>query len=403
MLYHYSASDKNGKLTEADFEADTLNQVLKFLAGRNLRPISVKPVQQREAAFRRIFGGINLTDKIFLTKYLSLMLSVGTDLLSAINILVAEFDKPSVKNFLLEVQDNLSHGQQFYKAFERYPMVFSVTFVSLIKAAEASGTLEKTFADLSTALAREAELRNKVRSALAYPIILLVISLIVVLFLTIFALPRIANVFAESGVTPPAFSRVVFAIGLFMGANTLSIMGILGVLTFGGGYFFWYTELGRRLLGRAFAKFPLTRKVYRELALQRFASSLSSLMRAGLPIVQAVNITAETVGAEEYKFALQRIASEGISKGLTIGDAFRRETVFPRVVTNLIAVSENAGHLDEVLSTIADFYAANIDSDLKTIIALLEPALLLTIGMLVGIIALSIILPIYQLTSSLSV
>lgn len=399
MFYHYSASDKEGRITEANFEADNLNQVLKYLAGKDLRPISVKPLAGNQSVTRRFFGGINLSDKIFLTKYLSLMLSVGTDLLSAINILIADFDKPSVKSFLYEVQDNLSHGQRFYKAFERYPTVFSLTFVNLVKAAEESGTLQTTFDELSIDLSREAELRGRVRSALAYPIILLVVSVLVILFLVIFALPRIAKVFNESGVKPPLFSQIVFSVGLFMGDHILLLLAIFLLTAGGSAYFFWRTEYGRRLLNRALTRLPLTGKIYRELAIQRFASTLSALMRAGVPVIQALNVTADTVGHDEFRLSLRRISSEGLTKGLTIGEAFRRETVFPKVVTNLIAISESAGHLDKVLETLGEFYATNVEAGIKTLVSFLEPALLLTMGSFVAILALSIILPIYQLTS----
>ena len=139
--------------------------------------------------------------------------------------------------------------------------------------------------------------------------------------------------------------------------------------------------------------------MHQEASLQRFASTFSALLRAGLPIIDAVKISAEVVGSEEYRFALIRIADEGLAKGLTVGDAFRREVAFPRVLINLVAISEKAGHLEEVLETLADFYAASVDAGVKAVISLLEPILLLFMGILVGGIALSIIVPIYQLTS----
>lgn len=399
MLYHYIASDKTGKILEGNFEAETLNQVLQFLGGRELRPVSVKQIKQTNLPFRHLFGGINLSDKVFLTKYLSLMLGVGTDLLSAINILLADFDKPAMRNFLLEVQDNVSHGQPFYKAFAHYPKVFSPTFINLVKAAEASGNLQKTFDELSDSLTRENELRSKIRAAVAYPLILLVVSLGVILFLTTVALPKIAHVFEDSGIKPPVFSQVVFAAGLFIG-NYASVLFIgTAVMFVGGGYVFSSTIVGRRLLSRFIAWFPLTRKVYRELSVQRFAGTMSSLLKAGLPIVDAINVSADTVASEDFKLGLRRVASEGLAKGLTVGDAFKREVVFPKVVTNLIAISEKAGHLEEVLQVLSEFYTSSIDTDIKTLVSILEPVLLLTMGTFVALIALSIILPIYQLTS----
>jgi type II secretory pathway component PulF len=130
------------------------------------------------------------------------------------------------------------------------------------------------------------------------------------------------------------------------------------------------------------------------------ASTMSSLMRAGLPIVQTITIAADTVGLDSYRTALLRIANDGLAKGLTIGEAFRRETVFPKMVVNLVAISEKAGHLEEVLDTLAQFYESNIDGNIKALVSLLEPAMLLIMGVMVAVIALSIIVPIYQLTTS---
>jgi len=400
MLYHYSAIEISGEVVESDFDADNLDQALELLKKRGLRPISVRPIKQKSGNIVLWGGGISITDKVFLTKYLALMIRVGTDLLSAINILISDFDKPSVKNFLLEVRENLTRGQPFYKAFEEHPRVFSLVFVSLVKAAEETGSLQKTFEDLSDSTSREAKTRDTVRAALTYPIILLVIASAIMIFLFTFALPKIANVFSEGGITPPTFSRIVFAFGLFLGNNIL-IIGVIAIFAIGGGIvFFNKTETGRRSFDRILTHTPVVKNVYRDLAIQRMASTMSSLMKAGLPIMQTISITADTVGLLEYKYALLRIANEGLAKGLTIGDAFRRETVFPKTITNLVAISEKAGHLDEVLATLADFYEGSVDASIKELTALLEPILLLGMGAMVAVIALAIIVPVYQLTTS---
>lgn len=399
MIFHYVAADKDGKVTEGSLEVDDFRQALSQLASRGLKPISVKPVSGAGAVGRRIFGGINLADKIFLTKYLSLMLEVGTDLLAAVDILIADFEKPAMKKFLLEVRDNLTRGQPFYTAFARYPRIFSPIFVNLVKAAETSGNLQETFDNLSVSLNQQQELRNRIRSALIYPAILLISSMAIFIFLVTFALPKIARIFLEGGINPPVFSRVVFSIGLFINENALLFMvAILAGVVFGV-YFFWKTLAGRRVIQRIFGRLPLVKKVYRDLAVQRFAATTSSLMKAGLPIVQTINIAADTVNVEEFRVSLKRISEEGLTKGLTVGDAFKREVVFPRLVTNLIAVSEKAGHMEVVLDTIANFFAARAETAIKSLVAFLEPILLLIMGLLVGLVALSIIIPIYQLTA----
>lgn len=401
MLYHYLAADKEERIIEGDVDANSLEEVLHFLATSELRPVSVKPVKEKVSGWRvMVGGGIGTADKVFLTKYLSLMLKVGTDLLSATNILIADFDKPAVKNFLLEVRENLSRGMPFYVAFERHPESFSPVFVNLIRAAEASGNLQETFEDLSRSLQAEAELRSRLQGALIYPAILLVTSVAVFLFLVTFALPKIARVFLDTGLKPPPFSRVVFAIGLFVNDNIWWFVAALALIFGPGLLFLWRTSTGRHIVSRFLSRTPGVRRIYRDLAIQRFASTFSSLMKAGLPVIQTTQLTASIVGAEEFRVSLERIANEGLAKGLTIGEAFRRETVFPKVVTNLIAVSERAGHLEEVLKTLADFYASKVDANVKALVSFLEPALLLGMGVMVGSIALSIIIPIYQLTTS---
>ena len=400
MLYHYLASDKNGKIIEADFDADNIAQILQHLAGKELRPLSIKSLKQSRGWGRGLFGGISVSDKVFLTRYLSLMLRVGTDLLSAINILIVDFDKPAMKNLLLEVRDNLSRGQPLYLVFARYPKVFSPVFINLVKAAEASGNLQRTLEDLSQSLERESRLRGRIRAAMIYPIILAIAALTIITFLVTFALPRIAKVFLESGFKPPLFSRIVFGIGLFVNDHLVGFFTVLLLVLAGGYYFLFQNKAGRNFATRIFSHLPVVRNVYRELAIQRFAATLSSLMKAGLPIIETIRISAEVVGENEFRLALRRVADEGLAKGLTIGEAFRREAVFPRVVTNLIAISEKAGHLEDVLQTLSEFYSANVDSSVQTLVSLLEPALLLTMGLMVASIALSIIIPIYQLTSS---
>jgi type II secretory pathway component PulF len=401
MLFHYVAADDAGKMTEGDYEAGALNDVLQFLSGKQLRPVSVKPMEREKIGFiKELFGAINTSDQVFLTKYLALMLRVGTDLLSAINILIFDFDKPAMRNFLLEVREDLSKGQPFYASFARHPKDFSPTVINLIKAAEASGTLQKTFEDLSNSLEKSAEIQSKVRSAMIYPIVLLCVATAILTFLVTYALPKVANVFSQSGINPPWFSQIVFSVGLFLGANIFIILpGVLVLI----GITVWVvtkTEPGKRAFGKVLTSLPLVRTVYQEIAVQRMASTMSSLMRAGLPIVQTITIAADTVGLDSYRTALLRIANDGLTKGLTIGEAFRRETVFPKMVINLVAISEKAGHLEEVLDTLSQFYESNIDGNIKALVSLLEPAMLLAMGVMVGVIALSIIVPIYQLTTA---
>jgi len=400
MKFHYIAFQADGKITENDLESKDVNQVLEYLRDHNLKPVSVKQIEKELGGERR-FGKarINLTDQVFLSKYLALMLKMGTGLFQAINILVEDFTKKSVRFLLLEIRAGLEKGQPFYTTFARHPQTFSQVYINLIKAGETSGNLEKVFDNLSEMLTKQKELKDQIRGAMIYPTILLVTSILIVIFLVSFALPKIANVFSESGFQPPFFSRVVFGVGLFFGHYGIWFL-LLFVLVFGVFFYLFRSSLVfKNWLKAIIADLPVIKDLFRKIALQRFASILSSLIKAGMSLTEALEVTASAVGNLELQRALVRISREGLSRGLTIGEAFRREPFFPRTVANLVTISEKAGHLEEILSTLADFYTKEIDSSLKALVAFLEPLLLLSIGFIIGLIALAILIPIYQLTS----
>ncbi len=400
MKYHFTASQPDGKIVENEMDAENIKEVLSSISAQGLRPVSIKPVRKAGSLFSQsLFGGdINLTDQVFISKYLALMLKIGTGLLQAINILLEDFTKASVRSFLLEVKNNLEKGSPFYMAFARHPKIFSQVYVNSIKAGEASGNLESIFDHLAGTLSKEKALRDQIRSALFYPIILFSTSVLILIFLVIFALPKIAGVFSESGFDPPLFSKVVFAVGFFFG----NYGGIILILLFLVGVAFFVLHrtsfVFKKFVSSIFNNLPLIREVVKKIALQRFAATLASLIKAGMQITDALEITADSIGHMELKEALLRISREGITKGLTVGEAFKREPFFPKTVVNLVSISERAGHIEEVLETLADFYTSEIDSSLKTLVSFLEPILLMGIGLVIGLIALAIVVPIYQLT-----
>lgn len=401
MRFKYISTQPDGKVFEGELEATSTAEVLSFLSKRNLRPISVKQVGGGLASRNiNLFGGqITLSDQIFLSKYLALMLKIGTSLLQAINILIEDFKKPAVKDFLVEVRSNLERGQQFYIAFAKHPRSFSQVYINLIKAGEASGNLENVFDNLSISLSKEKSLRDQVRSALVYPIILLCSSVLILIFLITFALPKIAKVFLESGFQPPLFSRIVFSFGMFFGKFGVFFLAvfIFGIISFV--YLYKHSIFFKRLVESILKEMPVIRDLIKKMAIQRFAATLASLIKANIPLTDALEITADAVGHVELKDALTRISKEGLSKGLTVGEAFKREAFFPQTIVNLIAISEKAGHIDEILQTLGDFYTSEIDGSLKALISFLEPVMLLGIGFMIGLITLSVIMPIYQLTT----
>ncbi len=398
MLFHYTATNKEGKLIEGDGDFKDAAALLEHIKNQGLTPISIKSAKTLKGNLsKNIFGSsINLTDKIFLCKYLSLMLKSGTDLFRAIDILIVDFQKPAMKMFLTEVRQNLEKGLPFYTTFQSYPNIFNQVFVSLIRAGEASGNLEKIFYDLSYSLEREKEIKQKVKSALTYPILLVGASLGILVMMVTFAIPRISGMFDTGEMKIPPVTKVIFAVSDFMSHNGITVFAVLTVVIVASVLFFRKNKSGKKIFNRIIYKMPVIKGVMQKNSYQRFCSTFGSLMRAGLPILENLEITATTVGHDEMKQAIIRIGREGLSKGLTMGDAFRKEPVFPQTIRTLVAVGEKAGHTEEIFGTLTEFYEKEIDMSVKSLVALIEPLMLLFMGVIVGGIAMAVIMPVYQ-------
>jgi type IV pilus assembly protein PilC len=402
MIFHYIAQDFKGRIKEGNINQPDLKASLEYLASQNLRPISVKPLAfdgkgKRKSIFKE---SLTLTDKVFLTKYLSLMLKVGTDLFSAIDILIEDFESGVVKRFLLEIRSNLEQGKPFWFAFSKHPEYFSSVVANLLKAGETSGNLELTLSRVSEDLERERDLSSKVKSSLMYPVLLLVAAFSMIVFLVSFAVPKLGEMFLSTGQKLPTYSKIVLTTGMFLNHYLYIFIPLAFGLPLGLFLYFYKTKNGRKNFTKLLQKVPVARGLMEKMALERFSSVLANLIHAGMPIIQAIEVTAGAVGNPQYEAALARISKEYLAKGLSIGDSFKKEKVFPPVVTNLLAIGEKAGHTEEILNTLAAFYDSEIDVSLKTLVAFIEPAMLVLIGFIVGGIALSLIVPVYQLVSS---
>jgi type IV pilus assembly protein PilC len=399
MLFHYLAQDAKGHIKEGNINQPNTQAVLEYLTTQKLKPLSVKPLML-EKGKKDLFvfkKGLSLTDKVFLTKYLALMLRVGTDLFSAIDILIQDFESGPARRFLLETRANLERGEPFWKTFSQHPDYFSSVVANLIKAGETSGNLETTLNQVSSNLERDRNLQTKVKSSLIYPVALMVMSLFMIIFLVTFAVPKLGEMFLSTGQAVPTYTRIVLSTGMFLNRNIFIVFPLIIGIPIGLFYYFRKVKRGRELFASLLEKLPVARDLVEKLALERFSSVLSSLIKAGMPIMQAIEVTAGAVGHPKYEAALLRIAKEHLAKGISIGDSFKKEKIFPAVVSNLLAIGEKAGHTEEILGTLSEFYAVEIEGALKTLVSMLEPLLLMFLGVVVGGIALSLIVPVYQL------
>ncbi len=400
--YIYEASNESGDIESGEIDALDTEEVVRYLAKHALTPLSVglKRKQARKLTIA-LFERLNVLDQVFLVRSLAITISSGLNLLEALDILIVDAEKPLLRAILLRARTDLSNGQPLSYTFQSYDRYFSPAFVGLIKAGEASGQLDKTLIQLNDYLTREYELRSKIRGALAYPVILLSASSLVVALLMFFVLPRLAQTFAQAHTVLPLVTRVLLGISEFVTGHPFVIIILL--ISFVAGIFSLNrSSVGRKALIRFAFHIPILKDVIKKIALVRFTKTLGTLLGSGIGIIEALELAEKTVGNEAYKDALAKSGKQILS-GVPLSRSLEQfPELFPHFLTSLMLIGEKTGTTERVLATFANFYEEEIDRALKTLTSFLEPLLLLFMGVLIGLIALSILLPIYQLVGSVA-
>ena len=399
MKFTYIASNQGGDIVEGEMEAGDQQAVLAYMQKHELFPVSIREKKKtgRSGLGISLFESVSVLDKIMFARNLSLMIKAGISISEAIDIMHEDAQKPTIKKIFAHVKLQLERGSQLSDALASFPRHFSKVFLSLLKSGEASGNLENALTQIAQQLKKESDLRKKVRSAMAYPAILVAASAGVMTLLAIVVLPKVGKIFAQSHIQLPFITRVLLGISDFITNQwplALLMLFFLG-LSF---YLLKKSEMGKLALAGILRKTPVVSGLMQKIVLTRFDSTLYSLLKAGVPIIKALEITADAVGNALYRKVILDMTQKEIAKGISFGMALkRRPEYFPRLTTSMIVIGEKSGNLEQMLDNLASFYQEEVDDQLKTLITILEPALLLGVGLMVGTLALSIVIPIYQL------
>jgi type II secretory pathway component PulF len=400
--YNYEATNERGDVVSGEIDLADQGEVAHYLEKHRLTPLRISSAGKLAHKFEfAFFERLSVLDQVFLVRSLGITITSGLNLLEALDILLADATKPLLRKILLQARVNLSNGQPLSYTFQTYNRYFSSAFIGLIRAGEASGQLDKTLQQLTDYLTREHELRRKVRGALAYPALLLSASFLVILLLLFFVLPRLAATFTQAHLALPVVTRVLLSISEFATAHPVFLLlvsaGIIVGLSLLG-----RIEKGRHLLSSFLFHIPVVKELIKKIALVRFTKTLGTLLASGVSITEALDLAEKTVGNEVYKQAIHKSAEQILSGAPLSRSLEQYPELFPRFLTGLMLIGEKTGTTEHVLQTFANFYEDEIDQALKTLTSFLEPMLLLFMGLLVGLIALSILLPIYQLVGSVT-
>jgi type IV pilus assembly protein PilC len=395
--FTYRVLNKEGEILEDQTEGVDTMAVASELRQKGLFVINVKEQSVAQKDILAPFKGVRLGDLVVFSRQLATMINAGLPIVRALYILSEQTENQKLNDVVVQVRKDVEAGLSLSDALGQHPKVFSRLYVEMVRAGEIGGMLDKVLLRVADQLEGDQELRRKVRSAMTYPIVVLVFAILAASFMLIFIVPVFARLFEDLGGTLPFPTRVTMAISDIL----TSPLGVLLYVAMGAAVFAFLrwkkTERGRKVWGRVSLKIPFKiGSVVQKVALARFARTLGTLSAAGVPILQAIEITATSSGNWVIEKALLK-SRDSVREGLPIYRPLEGEPVFPPMVTRMIAVGEETGDVDGMLGKIADFYESEVDAAVKALTSIIEPIMIVVVGGIVGGIVITMYLPMFKI------
>ena len=407
--YAYKATNREGKETFGVIEAE--NQALAI---NDIRNLGLFPTQVREArrsderrASRKksdkggfYFGGVKSKQVVTMTRQLSTLIDAGLPLLRSLNVLISQLKASKMRDILRESASDIQSGSTFSEALAKHPKAFDRLYVNMVRAGEIGGMLEVVLNRLAMFMERRQALKRKVRAAMIYPIAVLLFAALIVWFLLTYVVPEFAEIFGDFGATLPWMTTFLIDVGDFVRFKWWKILLYFSstVIAF---KVLTKIHLLKRGFDRVILKVPLVGSLVVKVSVARFANTLGTLITSGVPILQSLKITKETIGNEVIENAIQKV-HDSIKEGETIAAPLDEAKVFPAMVVNMIDVGEETGQLDAMLMKVAEVYEAEVEAAVEGMLRLLEPAMIIILGFIIGFIVLALYLPIFSLADSMS-
>jgi len=400
-VYRWQGVSPKGDTLSGEMEATSREAVIIKLRSQRIQPIPAKIKEKGKGLDYEIslsFGAaVSGRDIVIFTRQFSTMINAGLPIMQCLTILGAQTENKAFKKVILALRDDVESGSTLAEATRKHPKVFSDLYVSLVQAGEIGGILDTILARLAAYLEKAAQLKSKIKGAMIYPACIVGAAVLVTAVLLIWVIPVFAEVFSSFGAALPAPTQFVINLSDFVIANVY----FLACIPVGGFFALraWYkTDSGRLVLDRAMLRIPVFGPLMRKTAVARFSRTLSTLVSSGVPILDALTITARTAGNKIIEQAVLA-ARSSIAEGHTIADPLTESKVFPPMVCQMVAVGETTGALDTMLNKIADFYDDEVDITVANLMSLLEPAVILFLGVVIGGLVVSMYLPIFRLGS----
>ncbi|MGL3201169.1 MULTISPECIES: type II secretion system F family protein [Curtobacterium] len=402
LAFDYRGRDGSGKLVKGRLDAASEGAVVQRLRGMGVSPIAITEAKpgtglQTEIKIPGFEKGVGLKDLAIMSRQASTMLTSGLSLLRALTILADQTENKKLKDILGKVRDDVERGVSFSDAVAKYPVDFPPIMINMIRAGETGGFLDQAMDSVATNFEKEHKLRSTIKSAMTYPVVVLVMSLLAVVIMLIFIVPIFQKMFSSLGgqLPLPTMLLVYASHAMVYIGPALVVVGVV--------FWFWWrtnknTDRVRAFIDPVRLRLPVFGKLNQKIVIARFTRNLSNMIGAGVPILQGLQIAGEVSNNFVIEKALGRVA-ESVRKGESIAGPMEKESVFPAMVTQMVAVGEDAGSLEVMLEKISVFYDDEVQATTEALTSLIEPLLIAFLGVVVGGMIVALYLPIFQITS----
>lgn len=399
-VYQWQGRGRNNAATKGEMEATNEQEVRTRLQRQGITPEKVK--KKPKDLFENVSflqPKVKEQDIIVFCRQFSTMIDAGLPIIQCLDILQAQQENPTFKKMLKDIKESVESGQTLAEALKKYPNQFDALFVNMVAAGEAGGILDVILRRLSAYMEKAARLKSQIKGAMTYPIVTIIIAVIVVAVILIFVIPVFEEMFATMGGALPAPTQVVIGMSEFVQNNILYI--IIAIVLFAFAFRkFYKTEKGQAIVDDLMLKMPVIGILIRKSAVARFTRTMGTMLASGVAILEALDIVAKTAGNKTIEKAVYHVRS-GIAEGQTIADPLAETGVFPPMVCQMIAVGESTGAIDAMMEKIADFYEEEVDQAVENMTALIEPFMLVFLGVTIGGLVVSMYLPIFKMAGNL--
>jgi type IV pilus assembly protein PilC len=395
--FAWEGKNRTGGAVTGEMEAPSEAFVLAQLRREQIAPVRIRK-KGVEFAIKLPFGGekkVTQKELAIFTRQFATMIDAGLPLVQCLDILGMQQENASFKKVILKVKEDVESGSTFADALVKHPKVFDSLFVNLVAAGEVGGILDTILSRLAEHIEKAMKLAKKIKGAMVYPATIIAVAVIVTAVLLLYVIPIFAKMFSDFGQDLPGPTQVVLSLSAFTRKYFLAVLVFFGLV--GAGIrWYYHQEGGRRNIDRLLLRLPVVGSLLQRIAVARFSRTLGTMVSSGVPILESMDIVAKTAGNKIIEEAILK-ARGSISEGKTIAEPLMESTVFPPMVTQMVAVGEATGALDTMLNKIADFYDDEVDSAVEALTALLEPMLMVFLGVVIGGMVIAMYLPVFKL------